>query len=73
MLLLHYMDDFLVIGVGKDKTVRETQLLAKCLKEARALVSTKSTGFGVDEKHAGACDYNPFAREVHGHSIGAYM
>ena len=32
VLLLHYFDEFLVIGVGKEKTTNETRLLVKYLQ-----------------------------------------
>ena len=42
VLLLYYLDGLLVLGVCKEKTRKEAQLLVKCVKAVGVFVSTKS-------------------------------
>ena len=58
VLLLHYMNNFLLIGAGKDKTRPETWLLVKCLANTRALVSVKRS------------NYELLAGQVYGPGVG---
>ena len=42
VLVLHYLDDFLVIGYGKAKVGSVSQRLCDALRKAGAVISTKS-------------------------------